>query len=188
MSVLGSFMIGLVLVRMTTSADFGRQNFDAYLVENNGRKTLKEPLAVDECQDGVAGKSYLVWRIESSGDWRVARFRLNRDGTEHVTPIRGGKLSSEQLETLAKVFSAQNLVGLPEKTGQEAKINPHWITVKYGRRTAKLDGLPTRRNLRMAEVIRKAAPANEKAANSVWERFAQVVQAVESHCPETAQK
>jgi hypothetical protein len=75
-SILGSFVTSLVLVGMLTSASFGRQDLGAYLTEKDGRKTLKDPLTVHECQDGIAGKTCLVWTIEQSGEWRVARTRL----------------------------------------------------------------------------------------------------------------
>ena len=108
----------------------------------------------------------------------------NRDGSEHLTPISSGKMAPEQIEALAKVLADANLAGLPAKTGHAAKINPHEVILKFGQKTATLEGLPSRRNLKVAELIRNSAPAHEAAEAQVWERFAHVVQAVESHCQE----
>jgi hypothetical protein len=184
MSMSASFVTSLVVVVMMADLGFRGQDFGAYLTEKDGRKALKEPLTLREEQEGIAGTTGTVWTIEPSGEWRVARLRHNKDGTERLMPLRSGKLSPDRMEALAKVLADRNLVGMPEKTGREAKVNPHRVKLKFGQKTATLEGLPARRNLTVAELIRKSAPANEQAAAAVWDRFAHMAQAVESHCQE----
>jgi hypothetical protein len=182
MSIMASFLTALVLVGMMMGPGFSGDDLGAYLTEHDGRKVFKEPLTLREEQGGIAGITGTLWTVEPSGQWRVARFRQNKDGTERLTPLRSGELSPAQLEGLAKTLAAQDLVGLPDKMGREAKVNPHRITIKFGQKAATLEGLPARRNLTLAEHIRKSAPAKEKADAGLWMRFTHVVQAVESHC------
>jgi hypothetical protein len=182
MSSTATFLTSVLLLVTMTSLGFSGQDVGAYLIEKDGRKALKEPLSLREVQEGIAGKTAMVWTIEPSGAWRVARARSNKDGSEHLTPVSSGKMSLEQLEALAKVLADVNLTKLPEKTGHAAKVNPHEVILKFGQKTATLEGLPPRRNLKVAELIRQSAPTGEAAEAKVWERFAHVVQAVESHC------
>jgi hypothetical protein len=184
MSMTASFLTSLVLAVMMTDLGYCGQDFGAYLTEKDGRKALKEPLTLREEQEGIAGTTGTVWTIEPSGQWRVARMRHDRDGTERLTPLRSGKLPPDRMEALAKVLAERNLTGMPEKIGREAKVNPHRVTLKFGQKTATIEGLPARRNLTVAELIRKSTPANEQAAADVWDRFAHMAQAVESHCQE----
>jgi hypothetical protein len=187
MTFTASFLGSLVLTVMMTGTDFGGQDLSAYLTEKDGLKTLKETLTLRDVQHGIIGKTAMVWTIEPSGEWRVARARSNKDGSEHLTPVANGKLAPDKLEAVAKGLANANLAGMPEKSGVEAKINPHEVILKFGQKTVTLEGLPARRNLKVAELIRKTATAHEKATADVWERFAHVVQAVESHCQETKQ-
>jgi hypothetical protein len=161
---------------------FRGQDLGTYLTEKDGRKALAHPLSLHEEQEGIAGKTATVWTIDPSGKWKVARVRYNKDGSERETPVKSGALSPEELAALAKVLSDHDLAGLPDKTGREPKVNPHRLIIKFGQQKAALEGLPARRNLSLADLIRRSAPTNEKATAGVWERFAQVAQAVESHC------
>jgi hypothetical protein len=181
MQMTSSFMAALVLVGMIAGAGYGG-DLGAYLGEKEGRKALKEPLTLREEQGGIVGITGTVWTVEPSGQWWVARFSPNKDGAERLIKLRSGTLSPADLESLAKTLDAQDLAGLPEKTGPEAKVNPHRITLRFGQKTATLEGLPPRRNLSIAENIRKAATATQRADAAVWERFANVVHAVETHC------
>jgi hypothetical protein len=185
MSFTASLLTSLVLFVMITGPEFGGQDLGAYLTEKDGHKTLKEPLTLRDVQQGIAGKTAMVWTIEPSGEWRVARARPGKDGSEQLTPIASGKLAPEQIEEVAKGLADANLAGMPEKTGVPAKVNSHEIILKFGQKTVTLEGLPPRRNLKVAELIKKSATAHEKATADVWERFAHIVQAVESHCQET---
>jgi hypothetical protein len=182
MSMTASFLTALVLVGAMTDPRPCGDDPDAYLTEKDGRKALKEPLSLREEQGGIAGMTGTVWSIEPSGQWRVARFRYDADGAERQTPVRGGTVSREQLEALARVLASQNLAELPEKAGREGTVNPHRVTIRFGPKAATLEGLPARRNLTVAELIRKSAPAPDQADAGVWERFAQLAQAVESQC------
>jgi hypothetical protein len=187
MPTTSSFMAALVLVGMMAGAGYGG-DLNSYLGEKEGRKALKEPLTLREEQGGIAGITGTVWTIEPSGQWRVAQFSPNKDGTERLKPVRSGTLSPADLESLARTLDAQDLAGLPERAGPEAKINPHRITLRFGQKTATLQGLPQARpNLSMAENIRKAATAIRGVDSAVWERFANVVHAVETHCQAAGQ-
>jgi hypothetical protein len=181
MSMTNSFLATLLLVGMTTGTGHS-QNLGAYLSEKDGRKELKESLTLREEQGGIAGTTGRVWTVEPSGQWRVARFRT-RGGKENLTTVGSGTLSPAELEALANVLAAQDLTGLPEKTGHEPKVNPHNVTLKFGKKTATLTGLPARRSHTLADHIRKSAADKPQADGGVWERFAHVVQAVETHCP-----
>jgi hypothetical protein len=187
MSITTSVLTALVLSGFVASP--GRSGDDAgvYLSEKDGQKVLKAPLTLRVEQVGFAGTTGTVWTIEPSGHWKVARFRLSPDGKEQLTPLRSGTLSPAQLEAMAKALAARNLAGLPAKTGREAKVNPHRVTIQFGEKKATLEGLPPRRDSSpLADFIRKAAPADEQASE-VWERFAHLVQAVETHCQEPKQ-
>jgi hypothetical protein len=182
MAITASSLAGVFLAVVMAEAGFCGQDLGAYLTEKDGQKALAHSLSLHEEQEGIAGKTGTVWTIEPSGKWKVARVRYNKDGTERQTPVRNGTLSQEQVTALAKVLTEHDLAGMPEKTGPQSKVNPHRVIIKFGQTKATLEGLPARRNLALADLIRRSAPKNEKAAGGVWERFAQMAQAVESHC------
>jgi hypothetical protein len=172
----------LLLVAVMASPGFSVDEPGAYLTETNGRTALKEPLIVREEQGGIAGITGTVWTIEPSGEWKVSKFRRNRDGTDQLTPVRSGKVSPAELEDLAKSLAQRNLSGLPEKAGRESKVNPHKVTIQFGKKMATLEGLPPRRVTSVAEHIRKSTHANETADAGVWDRFVHITEAVESRC------
>ena len=101
MSTRRGITTGLVLAAVLGPGPRGHDPA-TYLTENEGRKVLKEPLTVREGQVGIAGLTGTVWTVEPSGEWKYSRFRRNRDGSEHLTPIRSGTLSAAELEDLAK--------------------------------------------------------------------------------------
>jgi len=178
------FPSALLLVLTTAGPGLAADDLDTYLTEDKGRKVLKEPLTLREEQGGIAGITGTLWTVEPSGKWRVERFRRNKDGSEHRTPMRSGTLSAAQLEALAKTLAARDMAGLPVKTGRKAPVNPHNITITFGKKSATIQGLPARRGHTVAEHIRKSIAATEKADAGVRERFAHVVEAVESPCQE----
>ena len=176
MSLTASFLTSVLLLVIVTGPGFGGQDVSAYLTEKDGRKALKEPLSLREVQTGIAGKTATVWTIEPSGEWRIARARSDKDGSEHLTPVSSGKMSPEQVEAMAKVLADVNLAGLPQKTGHAARVNPHEVVLKFGKKTATLEGLPPRRNRNVADLIREYAPSNQATEAKVWGT-------VRSHCP-----
>jgi len=188
MSTRRGITTGLVLAAVLAGPGLAADDPATYLTENEGRKVLKEPLTVREGQVGIAGLTGTVWTVEPSGEWKYSRFRRNRDGSEHLTPIRGGTLSAAELEDLAKSLARREFSTLPEKAGREVKVNPHNVTIKFGKKAATLEGLPPRRGGSVAEHVRKSAPQNEAADSGVWNRFAHILEAVESRCraPEKA--
>ena len=176
------FLAALVLVGVATGPEARGGELGDYLVDKEGRKVLKEPLTLREQQDGFAGKGGTVWTVEPSGRWHVSRFRSGQDG-ERLTPLRDGTLSATELEDLAKALVAQDLAGLPEKTGTEPRVNARLVVLKFGQKTATLAGIPPRRDQSLAETIRKGAAAQKPDDPGVWERFARVSQAIETSCP-----
>jgi hypothetical protein len=184
MSLTASIVTALVLAGFVGISGPSGDDAGAYLTEKDGHKVLKAPLTLREEQAGIAGTTGTVWTVEPSGNWKVARFLSNPGGKEQLTPLRSGTMAPSQLEALAKALSAGDLAGLPAKAGREPKVNPHRVTIQFGQKAATLEGLPTRRGpSSLADHIRNAAPANEQASE-LWERFAHLVRAVETHCPE----
>lgn len=185
MSSVAAVSAALLAVSMVASPGFSSDEPGAYLTESQGRKMLKEPLTVREEQGGIAGITGTVWTVEPSGEWKVSKFRRDGEGTDHLTPVRTGKLSRAEIDDLAKSLAHGDLAGLPEKSGREAKVNPHNVLIQFGKKTAALEGLPARRVPSVAAHIRKSAPSNEEAGTGVWERFAHITEAVESRCKES---
>jgi hypothetical protein len=173
--------LALVGAGVATGPDHG-EDPGAYLAEKDGRKVLKAPLTLREEQAGIAGTTGTEWTIEPSGRWTVSRIGPDQGKTRRVTTVRSGTLTAAQVEALAAALAAQDLSGLPEKTGTEAKVNPRRLTIKFGQKTASLTGVPPRRNLSIAENLRKSAPAEPQAGAGIWARFAHVAQVVETHC------
>jgi hypothetical protein len=172
----------LLLAMVMATPSIGADEPSAYLTDANGRKALKEPLTVREQQEGFAGMTGTIWDVGTDGKWKVSRFRRNRDGTEQLTPLRSGTLSSAEIEGLAKSLAEREFAALPAKTGEPAKVNAHTLTIGFGKKTAKLEGLPARRVDSLADHVRTSAPVTEKADASVWARFAHIAEAVESRC------
>ena len=114
MSTRRGITTGLVLAAVLAGPGLAADDPATYLTENEGRKVLKEPLTVREGQVGIAGLTGTVWTVEPSGEWKYSRFRRNRDGSEHLTPIRSGTLSAAELEDLAKSLARQEFSTLPE--------------------------------------------------------------------------
>jgi hypothetical protein len=187
MSLMPPSMAALILGGAMMALAHGSEELSTYLVEKDGQKALKEPLTLREEQGGIAGITGTMWVIEPSGQWRVVRFSPHKDGTEKLVTRQSGKLTPEQLTALAKSLASRDLVGLPEMTGRENKINRHCYILKFGQKTATLAGVPPRRNLTITESIRKAAPAKEQADAAVWDRFAHLAQAVETCCKTSGQ-
>jgi hypothetical protein len=179
------FLATLALGGVSTGPEARGGELGDYLVDREGRKVLKEPLTLREQQEGIAGKTGTVWTVEPSGRWHVSRFRSEKDG-ERSTPLRSGTLSASELETLAKVLAAQDLAGLPEKTGTAPKVNGRLVTLKFGGKSATLAGLPPRRNQPLAENIRKGIEAKKPEDSGPWERFAHLSHAVETSCSAAA--
>jgi len=179
-----SFLSILVLGGVVSGSISRGDDAHMYLTEKDGRKELKAPLTMREEQVGFAGATGTVFIIEPSGQWKVERFRRVGGGKEELTPLRKGTLTPSQLETLAKALADHGLSELTAKAGREPKANPHSVTIQFGQKTSKLEGLPPRRGpSSLAEHVRKAAPEQEQATK-VWDQFAGLIQAVERHCQE----
>ncbi len=167
MSTTASLLMTLIVVGMVTEPSFPREDLRAYLAEKDGRKVLKEPLSLRVTQDGIAGKIGIIWTIEPSGKWRISRLHT-KDGQENLTSIGSGVLTATELESLAKTLDAQKLIEMPARTGTEPKVNAHIVTLKFGEKTASLNGLSPRRRSTLAEHIKKSAAS--KAEAGIWER------------------
>jgi len=92
---------------------------------------LKDTLKVRDLQGGFAGLTGKQYTIQPSGKWAEYSIRGN-----NATPTRNGALSKKDLAKLAAEVAKYD-PGTLKSTGK-AKVNPHVITVTYGKTTAKL--------------------------------------------------
>jgi hypothetical protein len=130
---------------------------------------LLAPLVYRDAQDGFAGVSGEVWTIQVGGHFSIARF-LN----ERTTPPYWERdLTPDQLTELAKVLAANHVMALPERLGQDAKVNSHVLTLTFGKMKSEL-ALPAGEDLNQSE----GPPANDAEA-SAKRSFAAAVQALQ---------
>ena len=176
MSMKAFFPSALLLVLTTAGPGLAADDLETYLTEDKGRKVLKEPLTLREEQGGIAGITGTLWTVEPSGKWRVERFRRDKDGSEDRTPMRSGTLSAAQLEALAKTLAARDLAGLPVKTGRKAPVNPHNITITFGKKSATIQGLPARGAIRSRSTSGSPSPPRKRptpgsvSGSPMWSR------------------
>jgi hypothetical protein len=171
-----------ILAMATTVAGFEGDDLGAYLTEANGQHMLKEKLVLREEQGGFAGLTGTIWTIEPSGHWRVESFRPDKAGNEELTTRREGRMTAEQLATLAKGLAAQDLASLPAKLGRDAKVNPHRYSLKFGKKHSTLAGVGPRRDQSIRENILKAATSKEAPEDEPLVRFAHIAHIVEGSC------
>jgi len=96
-----------------------------------GDGKLKEPLEIRDVQGGFAGFTGKMWRIEPDGKWTMGSVFQQK-----VKEEAKGQLSAKQLEALAKDLARFDLSGLKDQG--KAKVNPHVVTIKWGKREATL--------------------------------------------------
>ena len=89
---------------------------------------LKQTLEVNDVQGGFAGFTGKQWVVEPSGEWRISSVFNKR-----LTVEKKGTLTKEQMASLAKDLAKYNLSGLAGKTEGKVMVNPHVVTIKFGK-------------------------------------------------------
>lgn len=132
--VLAAIALGCVLT--ATAAD----KADSYLKDGK----LTQTLEVNDVQGGFAGFTGKQWVVEPSGEWRISSVFNKR-----LTVEKKGTLTKEQMGALAKDLAKYDLAGLAGKTEGKVMVNPHVVTIKFGKDEATL-------NLPAGEALPKA--------------------------------
>ncbi|MCI0460043.1 MAG: hypothetical protein L0Z62_24085 [Gemmataceae bacterium] len=130
---------------------------------------LRQALEVRDVQGGFAGFTGRQWTIEPSGKWTVHRV-LNKPVEEEGK----GELSKEQLAALAAELARYGLKDLPTKKLGRPMANPHEVTIKFGKQTARL-------TLGAGQPLPKIDPNKPRA--TVEGRYSGIVQAVQKLLP-----
>jgi hypothetical protein len=94
---------------------------------------LKEPLEVLELQGGFAGFTGTYWAIDTDGKWSTGPYGpKNKKGAAK----EDGKLTPEQLATLARELAKFDLAGLPNHGKSET--NPRVLQIRFGQKSVTL--------------------------------------------------
>jgi hypothetical protein len=118
---------------LCASSGRGGDNANPYLAAK-GR--LKQTLQMLKTEPGQDGRQGTVWTIEPSGEWRVVPFVKDRPGDKI---LRKGKLTPNQLLALANHLAAQDFLRLPKDFGVGLPVNPHLITIRFGKKSTTFD-------------------------------------------------
>ncbi|MFS4439552.1 hypothetical protein ACMA5I_15195 [Paracoccaceae bacterium GXU_MW_L88] len=86
--------------------------------------TLKAPLTVTTAQEGFAGVTGTIYKVQPDGQYEVADFV----GEQEDPPRAQGQLSEEDMQRLAEVLDADLATG----TEEAPPINQSFIVVDYG--------------------------------------------------------
>jgi len=112
---------------------------------------LTQTLEFKDAQGGFAGFSGNLWSISADGAWTKSPF-LNATVRE---PTERGKLTADELKTLADALTKYDLLRLPERIGKPIGANPRVYSLTFGKKTDKLNTAnkqritgPQRRNTR----------------------------------------
>jgi hypothetical protein len=95
---------------------------------------LLAPLVYRDGQDGFAGVSGEVWTVEPGGHLSIAHF-LNEKTS---APYWERDLTSDELKGLARSLAAKHLLTLPNHLGGDVKVNPHVLTLIFGKTQCEL--------------------------------------------------
>ncbi len=136
---------------------------NAYL---NAAGSLQHPIVLRDSQSGFAGNSGTIWTIEANGAWRSQTF-LNANVR---MPEHEGRFTKEQLATLARHLAQRDLLGLPDSIGVSPNVNPHTISVSFGKKEC-------RRSMIGGGALSKV---DVKNAKSPEQRFAAVVRLLQN--------
>ena len=119
------FVIGFALfLACATQAALPRDKF----LTNDGK--LAATLTLQDGQSGFAGVTGIIWTVRPDGSWDRKRFinaRMNK-------PDQQGKLTAEQLQSLADVLAHAQVHKLPAQLGKLRGANPHVVTLAWGKR------------------------------------------------------
>jgi hypothetical protein len=128
---------------------------------------LKQRLELREVQGGFAGYTGTYWVIETDGSWSTGQVFMHSPETKTSSAAKG-QLTAAQLAGLAKVFAQHGLAELPNHG--EAHVNPHILTVQFGKKTMTLLPAPG-----------QASAAEDKAIRA---RYWAILAAVTAVCRE----
>ncbi len=128
---------------------------------------LQSTLTLRDSQGGFAGYSGEVWTITPNGHFTIAHFLNDRI----AEPRWQRDLSQSELKSLARVLCKSHFLELPDSLGSEPKVNPHSLTLSFGKKQTTLV-LPAGKS--SDEMT--APPENAQA----WRNFAAVVKALQA--------
>jgi hypothetical protein len=130
---------------------------------------LQAPLAFRDAQDGFAGVSGEVWTIDPGGHLSMARFLNEKTGA----PYRERDLTSIEIQTFVRMLAANHLLALPGHLGRDVKVNPHVLTLAFGKMKSEL-------TLQAGEAVAEQTkpPADERQA-AAWRDFRSIVRALQ---------
>jgi hypothetical protein len=152
-----------------------------YLTKEGDRQQLKHRLVLRDEVRGFAGLSGRMWVVEPDGHWSLADLRPAGSGKVTEVPKLSGQLKPDELVALAKDLATHDLVGLPAKFGENPKINPHRIVLKFGDKEMVLNGIiPRRKNETNREIIAKSAPSQDSDGAKIWNRWSALAHSIES--------
>ena len=90
---------------------------------------LSATLTLKDGQGGFAGFTGLIWTVRPDGSWDRKRF-INRTMRK---ADQQGKLTAEELHSLAAVLAHAQVDKLPPKMGKFRGVNPHVVTLSWGK-------------------------------------------------------
>ena len=112
---------------------------------------LKMPLTVKDTQDGFAGTTGTVWKIELDCTFRISRLF----GQQVVEPHRSGSLTPEQQARLSAILAEAAVPELPAQMGEPTRVNARRITAEYDGKVFVLSLSPGDRDI---DAIRTSGP------------------------------
>lgn len=151
--------IGLTLASiMLLSTAFAESKPEDYLKDGQ----LKDNLEILELQSGFAGFTGTYTSLATDGSWATGQYGpRERRGEAKAS----GKLTAEQIKTLATAFAKFDLATLPAHGTPET--NPRVVKVTFGKKTVELQPKV------------KGTPEEDKAIRA---RYAGIVAAVKGAC------
>lgn len=130
---------------------------------------LHAPLVFRDAQDGFAGVSGEVWTIDPGGHLAMARFLNEKTGT----PYRERDLTSIEIQSFVRMLAANHLLALPGQLGRDVKVNPHVLTLTFGKMKSELI---LQAGESVAEQTKPPADDHQAAA---WRDFLSIVRALQ---------
>jgi hypothetical protein len=95
---------------------------------------LGQPLEMQITQSGFAGETGRVWTVRPDGTWTVRR--LGPGAPE--APTATGSLTEAQIAELRRLLDRNDFQALPNSLGEPVDVNPHRLTIRWGRREVVL--------------------------------------------------
>jgi hypothetical protein len=159
MSNAARLCLACVLLGLGVAPAPGQGKAKGYLTDDG---QLTQSLEIRDVQGGFAGFTGTHTKIEPDGKWTVGRvFR------QKVEVQRSGKLTKEEVATLAGALAKYDLLGL--KSEGKTTTNPHVLTVEFGKQKAVLT---------LGAGQQPPAPDRDNPTASVPGRFAGITAAV----------